>query len=31
MADWKSGEKKVIVDVITPFGGRDAVMEELEK
>lgn len=30
-ADWKSGEKKVIVDVITPFGGRDAVMKELGK
>lgn len=30
-ADWKSGSNKVIVDVITPFGGRKEVIKELEK
>ena len=28
-ANWKSGEKKVLIDIITPFGGREEVMKEL--
>ncbi|NKB20301.1 MAG: toxin-activating lysine-acyltransferase [Alphaproteobacteria bacterium] len=28
-AEWKSGDHKVMVDIITPFGGRDEVLKEL--
>ena len=28
-AEWKSGETKILIDVIAPFGGREAVMKEL--
>lgn len=28
-ADWKCGPKPMIVDLITPFGGREKALEEL--
>jgi cytolysin-activating lysine-acyltransferase len=30
-ADWKSGEKLWLVDIVAPFGGHDAVLKDLKE
>ena len=30
-ADWKSGEKLWLVDIVAPFGGHDAMIKDLKE